>query len=265
MVMACTASPAGAERLTLTNHRLFINAHVNGVATEALLDSAAEGSIVDPAFAAVAHLSLGEPITIKGSGGTAQAHVVEGVEIEALGVTMHPDAVVVTDLGDISRRLAGRPVRAIVGRELFDSARLAIDFRSRTIETVTRTSAPAGVELPLTAHAGVESIPVIANGVSAQAEFDLGNGSEVLISRPFSARLHLKAVGISVGGGIGGAHHRTLVELDRLVVAGLTFRHVRAAIDDHPNANDLNVGTRVLERFQITTDFGKRRVWLRPE
>ena len=263
MILVCLASAADAEHFTLANHRLFIRAQVNGVRTEALLDSAAEESIVDPAFAATAHLPLGEAITIKGSGGPAQAHIVEGVELEALGVIMHPDALVVTDLGDISRRLAGRPVLAIVGRELFDSARLTIDFRSRTIETASSTSVPAGVELPLTRHSGVEAIPVTADGVRAQAEFDLGNGTEVLISRPFSKRLHLKPIGMSVGGGIGGAHRRTLVQLDRLVVAGLTFRNVRAAIDDHPNANDLNVGTRILDSFRITTDFASRRVWLK--
>lgn len=182
LLLATTATALPAERFVFHNHRLFIAASVNGVPTEALLDSAAEASLVDTAFAVVARLPGGEPISIRGSGGTASARVVEGVEIKALGIAMHPEAVAVTDLGDISRRLARRRVNLIVGRELFDSARLAIDFQSGTIERVSPISSPGGVELPLTAHSGVESIPVKANGVAGQAEFDLGNGAAVLIS-----------------------------------------------------------------------------------
>jgi hypothetical protein len=264
LIVTCTASPAPAERFVLSNHRLFIRAAVNHVPTEALLDSAAEATLVDPRFAAAAHLPAGEEVTIRGSGGKASARVVEGVEVEALGLSVHPEALVVTDLQDISRRLAKRQVQVVAGREIFDAARLRISFRTRTIEVVSPTVAPRGAELPLTRHSGVESLPVAANGVPAQAEFDLGNGTEVLISRAFAERLHLKPRGSSMGGGIGGARRRALVELDRLAIAGLTFRHIPAAIDEEPTANDLNIGTRILDKFEITTDFASRRVWLQP-
>ena len=49
-----------------------------------------------------------------------------------------------------------------------------------------------------------------------------------------------------------------------LTVAGRTFRNVPAAIDDQPNANDLNVGTSILKEFLIVTDFKQRAVWLAP-
>ena len=263
LLLSITGTVSAADPFILYNHRLFIGARVNGMRTEALLDSAAEGSLVDPAFAAAAHLPVGEEITITGSGGAARARIVEGAEVEALGIVMHPDALVITDLGDISRRLVRRPVQAIIGRELFDSTRLAIDFRSKTIETVSPSSAPDGFELPLTRHAGVESIPVTANGIQTQADFDLGNGSEVLISKACAKRLHLIPIGVSVGGGIGGELRRDVVELDRLEVAGKVFRHVRAAIDGQPSASDLNIGTKVLGKFKITTDFAKHRIWLK--
>jgi hypothetical protein len=263
LLLAAETAPSAAEPFLLYNHRLFIGARINNVPTEALLDSAAEASLVDPAFAAAARLPAGQAITIKGSGGSARAHIVEGVELEAVGVVMHPEALVITDLGDISRRLVKRPVNAIIGRELFDSARLVLDFRSKTIEVLNPHSSPDGVELPLTHHAGIESIPAIANGVKAQAEFDLGNGSDVLISKAFAERLHLKTVGTSAGGGIGGEHRRDMVELDRLEVGDKVFRHVRAAIDVQPSANDLNIGTKILGDFQITTDFANRRIWLK--
>lgn len=66
-----------------------------------------------------------------------------------------------------------------------------------------------------------------------------------------------------MGGGIGGAARHEIVVLDRLAIAGTTFRHVRAAVDPQPSANDLNVRTKILQKFQITTDFANHRIWLK--
>lgn len=262
--LVATASSAPADPLKFYNGRLFITANVNGVPTEALLDSGAEGSIFDPAFAKQANFSEGTPQVIKGSAGAEQARIVEGVTITTLGVDLHPEAVVVLDLKDLSSRLIKRPTQAIVGRELFDAARLQIDLAGGQITSVAKEKAPRGVKLPLTAHAGIEGIPVKANGLAAQAEFDLGNGSDVMISRDMVKKLKLKILGRRAGGGIGGSIQRDHVRLDRLEIAGKTFRNVDANIDDQPSHNDLNVGTKVLRNFLITTDFKDRAVWLAP-
>ena len=259
-----TASAVAAEPLKVINGRLFIPAKVNGVATEALLDSGAEGSLFDPALAARAKFAEGTPQVMKGSGGTAPARIVEGVTIQALGVELHPEAVVVLDMSDLSTRLIKRPTQAIVGRELFDSARMHIDLAGGRIATLSKNSSPRGVKLPLTPHAGIEGIPVRANGVPAQAEFDLGNGSDVMISRDLVTRLKLPILGKKTGGGIGGAIQRDYVLLPVLEVAGRRFTKVHANIDDQPSHNDLNVGTAILKNFRITTDFKERAVWLEP-
>ena len=261
--LACVCEDASAERLIIYNHRIFIAARINGVRTAALLDSAAETTVVDPQLASQARLPAGEPVTIKGSGGNAEARVVEGVEIDALGLALHPDAVAVTDLSDISRRLIRRPVQLILGRELFDAARLQIDLQASNIDPIGREIIPPGIKLPLRTHAGNESLPVRVNNVAGQAEFDLGNGTDILISSSFADRLHLKVLGRSEGGGIGGKLLRKTVRLQVLEIAGTTFRNVRAAIDAQPSANDLNIGTRILRHFLITTDFAGHSIWLK--
>jgi hypothetical protein len=258
------APPAHAEPLLFHNGRLFVDARVNGVPTEALLDSGAEATLIDPALAAKAKLPEGTPQQIRGSGGTANARIVEGATVEALDVTLHPEAVVVMDLGELSQRLIKRPTAMVLGRELFDAARLRIDIGHGTIESLEDGSKPSGVALPLTAHAGIESIPVSIGGMAAQAEFDLGNGSGPLISRALVKRLRLKPVAREAGGGIGGPRMRDVVVIPKLTVAGVPFREVRAAVDDQPNANDLNVGTSILKHFLITADFKSRHVWLQP-
>src|ERR1044072_8776874 len=100
LALLCIAASAGAEPLKVYNGRLFITVKVNGVATEALLDSGAEGSIFDPAFAAKAKFPTGTPQVITGSAGAEPARIVEGVTISALGTEIHPEAVVVLDLTD---------------------------------------------------------------------------------------------------------------------------------------------------------------------
>ncbi len=262
LLLAGTA--ANADPLLFYNGRLFIHARLNGVATQALLDSAAEATLIDPAFAAKAKLPEGTAQIIRGSGGEARARVVEGVTVEALGQTLHPEAVVVTDLGELSRRLVKRSTEVIVGRELFDAVRLKIDIGRGRIDAIGRATTPNGQRLPLEAHAGVESIPVRVNGTAAQAEFDLGNGSDVMISRALANKLTLKVIGRKSGGGIGGARERDVVQLTTLDVGGRIFRNVVAAVDDLPNANDLNIGTSILKHFLITTDFHDRAVWLKP-
>ena len=255
---------ANAEPLGFHNGRLFIAAKVNGVATEALLDSGAEATLVDPELAAKAKLPEGTPQVMKGSGGTAQARIVEGVTVEALGKELHPEAVVVLDMTDLSNRLIKRPTHAIVGRELFDAVRLEIDIARGEIAVVDKALLPRGKKLALTEHAGIESVAVRANGVAAQAEVDLGNGSEVTISRALARKLKLKTIGTKKGGGIGGEISRDLVRLNSLEVAGARFRNLTAAIDDQDSANDLNIGTAILKHFRITTDFADRAVWLEP-
>lgn len=263
-ILLAAASWAGAEPLDFYNGRLFIRATVNDVETEALLDSGAEATLVDPVFAAKAKFPKGTPQIMKGSGGTAPARIVEGVSLTALGVELHPEAVVVLDMSDLSNRLIKRPTQVIVGRELFDAARVKIDIGRGDIAVVGRDGSPKGAKLALTGHAGIEGISVKANGRLAQAEFDLGNGSDVMISRDMVRKLGLKIIGRKQGGGIGGAVQRDLVRLKTLEVGGRNFHDVVAAIDDQPSHNDLNVGTAILKNFVITTDFKQRAVWLQP-
>jgi hypothetical protein len=262
LLLAAAAGPVSAEPLVVDNGRLFVAATINGLASEALLDSAAEASLIDPKLAAAAHFPEGKAISVKGSGGETEAKVVEGVTIEMLGQKIPVEAVVVADLSDISKRLIKRPTQAIVGREAFDALRLAIDIQGGTIALAT--GVPSGVRLPLTGHAGVESIPVTIGVTPAQAEFDLGNGSEPMISRALATKLGLKVTGKKAGGGIGGEIQRDLVVIPMLEIAGRHFHDVTATIDDQDNANDMNVGTSILRDFLITTDFKQRAVWLAP-
>lgn len=262
--------PAPREaRLERFNNRLFIAAAINGRPVTALLDSGAEMTVLDDGFAARLRLPLTGGATAQGSGAEAmQARFAENLTISSAGITLAGRTAAVMDLGEVSTRLLGRNVDVILGRDLFDAARLRIDLQAATLRQAPRDREPVGVRLPLTAERGIETFPAMVEGHPAATVFDLGNGSEVMIGRAFAERIGAAGPGRIVerrsGGGLGGARQRDIVHLRSLTVAGRTFRNVPAAIDDSPTAAELNVGTSILGRYLITTDFPQRTLWLEP-
>lgn len=261
---ACAAQPAPS--LTVIGDRLFIDAEVHGVPTEALLDSAAEMSFADKAWAAANGLKTAGVEVAKGTGGTAEVTFVESVTVKALGTTIDGIPIAVLDLSDISSRLIGRPVDFIMGRELFDQERLSIDIEGGTISVSDRAREPAGVRLALMGDKGIETFGARVNGEDVAADFDLGNGSDVLIGEATAERLGLlddpAALETRRGGGVGGEIDRKIVRLQSLEFAGEVFNDVEAAVDETENAGELNIGVRLLRRFRITTDFSERAIWL---
>jgi hypothetical protein len=269
LLLASSAATAAPTRLELFRNRLFLPVTVNATRVVALLDSAAEMTILDARFAAGLRLRMGSDQVVNGSGGEDKGRFAHGVRIRAAGVHVPATTAVVLDLRDLSERLIGRPVPVILGRELFDAARLRIDLARLTLAAVPRSRVPQGLRYPLTGHHGLEAFPVRVDGQApAQAEFDLGNGNEVLIGKAYAGKIGLLAperiVGRSEGGGIGGRRSRDIVVLKTLEVGGRTFENVRAAIDDTATAADVNVGTSILRHFLITADYAQHSLWLAP-
>lgn len=189
-----------------------------------------------------------------------------GVTLEALGLSLKNQTVVVADLADVGQRLLNHRIEVILGREIFDAARLQIDIDGRRIGVVSRSQQPPGVQLDLVTEHGVETAAVRVENSAARATLDLGNGSHVLISKSFATRLKLLTDGRPVtpqrGGGLGGAASRQVVTLRVLDVAGRRFHNVKAAIDPQPSASEVNIGVSVLRHFRITTDYLNHLVWL---
>jgi predicted aspartyl protease len=271
-LLACAraaAAQAGGDTLSLTRgSRLMVGARINGQPVEALLDSAAEMTLVDRRFAQTLRLGAGESATGQGSGRASfDAALVGGITLEALGLSLAGQTVAVADLSDVGRRLLGRRIDVILGREIFDAARLSIDIAGRSIRVVPREREPAGVRLELATEHGVETLAVrVESSGPLRATLDLGNGSKVLVSADLAKRLRLlsdgRRVTLDPGGGLGGEATRQSISLRSLEVAGRTFHQVPATVDPQPSASDVNIGVAILRHFRITTDFANHAVWL---
>lgn len=243
--------------------RLFLPAVIAGRPVEALLDSAAEMTLVDSRLAAELRLTGGRAETARGSGAATQAaEEIEGVALAAAGVDLGKVSVAAVDLSDVGRRLIGGPLPLVLGRELFDAARLEIDIGGGRLRVADRRPTPRGLRLHLTAAHGIETFAIRIGDAVAQAEFDLGNGSRMLVSSAFAAKHGLAATGEVVGGGIGGAKTMKTLQLPMVTIAGRTLRNVAAAIDDNANAADANVGVAELAGFRITVDYRDQALWL---
>jgi predicted aspartyl protease len=270
LLAACASAPPPAPDLRVSGNRLFIAAEINGQPIEALLDSGAEMTLLDAAAASRLGLGTAGSADVRGSGAaTEEVTFAEGLQTRAAGITLENQMAAVLDLTDISARVVGEPVAAILGREIFDAARLYLDIETGTFRTTGDTALDGAVRLPLTDAMGIKQVPVRIEGQpESLADFDLGNGSRVLISEAFARRAGLlepaRITGTESGGGIGGAVTRQLVTLETLEIAGQTLRNVEAAIDPSPDAPDANVGVSVLRRFDMLIDFPGGAVWLRP-
>jgi predicted aspartyl protease len=269
LVLAASSAMAAETKIELFRNRLFIPVSVNGTRVTALLDSAAEMSVIDDTLARRLRLRPGSDQAVNGSGGAEKGRFAHGLSLSAAGLHLRHMTAVVLDLRDLSQRLVGRPVSLIVGREIFDAARLRVDLARGTLAAVPHTVPPRGERYPLVTAHGVETFPVTVEGrPPVRAEFDLGNGSEVLVGKAYAEQIGLldpdRIVGRSDGGGIGGRVSRDIVVLKFLTIGGRTFENVRAAIDATGNTGDLNVGTSILRHFLITTDFPQHTLWLEP-
>ena len=256
------------ETLIVRGNRLFLPVSINGVAAEAVLDSAAEMTIVDSALAGKLRLKLTGDEAIKGSGGETRTRFANNVRLAAAGLTLPDLSVAVIDLSDLSKRLVGSHVELILGREFFDAGRWLIDIDGGSIHLADSADRPPGQRYALTSARGIESLPVKVEGVSAQADVDLGNGSEVLIGKSFAEQHGLlkpeRIIEQKTGGGLGGKVDRQIIVLQTLEVGGVTFDNVRAAIDTQDSAGEVNLGPGILRRFGLLIDFSQHAIWLEP-
>jgi hypothetical protein len=259
-----SSAPACAP-MELRRGRPFVEIAVNGRAVSALVDSAAEATIIDAGFARTLGLERKAEATARGSGGETEAHLLESVDVSVAGrkiADVHPFAI---DLSEVNARLLKERVVVILGRELFEAERTTLDYPGRRLCLIGRETPPKGVELRLENERGLANMPIEIEGRKARADIDTGNSGALLLGRGFVDGAGFltdgRKIGVNKGGGIGGEITRKRFFVRSVTIAGETFKGAPAVVDPLPNAGPANVGSGLLKYFRVTLDFRDGIAW----
>ena len=254
--------------------RIYIPAVVNGVETEVLLDSGAEMTVLDKAFAERLGLTPSGDVAAVGTGGVGSAQFASGVSIELQGISFADRTVAVIDFTAIAGAI-GRPLPVVLGKDAFNDLIIDIDFPGRRLAFHEREGfrPPEGLsELPLVSTGSIRAVPLSVEGREPVLfDFDTGNGGALIIYPAYAEAeglLEDRLQSTVMSGAVGGVRESAIATVRSIDLAGFEVRDVPtvfppagpSAVDSDRTAG--NVGLGVLGRFRLVTDFAGDRLWL---
>lgn len=257
--------------------RIFIPARVNGHDTVVLLDSGAESSVLDSAFAASIGLDAVGHATAVGTGGTQDASFLPDIDVELGGMRLDGIAAAAIDLSAVAASV-GHPLPVVLGNEVFAGTTIEIDFRNRRIAFHD----PASYRAPEDARAlavvdgpsGIRRIEATIEGEGPMSfDFDLGNGNPLLLSAGHWQRegwLPARRSAGAYGGAIGGMREQRVTRVRTLDIAGFRFHDVPALLVPaevsalERDAASGNLGLPLFTRFRLVVDYPRDRLLLSP-
>lgn len=254
--------------------RIYIPATVNGTATEVLLDSGAEMTVLDKTFAESLGLELEGDVAAVGTGGVGEARFARGVTLDLGGIAFTDRTVAVIDLAAIGQAL-GRPLPVILGKDAFNGLVVDIDFPTRrlTFHEPEGYVPPAGAtELTLVSSGAIRAVPVSIEGrAPVLFDFDTGNGGALILYPAYAEAEGLldgRPATTVMSGAVGGVRESGLATIRSLEIGGFEVRDIPTVFPPAgPSAVDAdrtagNIGMGVLGRFRLVTDFANNRLWL---
>lgn len=257
--------------------RVFLQAAINGVAGDVMLDTGVSGVALDASYARSLGLSRDRGLTAHGLAGSAEGAIHDGTLRIGIGsLSISAERTMLVDLSGATRAM-GRPINVLLGRALFDEVAVDLDFDARkaAFHSFRHFEPPQGARaIALNGLGGLRTIPISIEGSRpVRALFDLGNGGALDVSER-----HLRETNILEGRrtstglviGVEGRTVSTTLTLERLglgafevhqtpVTASPVWNNDRRAIDA-----PANVGIDLISRFRLATDYSRNRLWLRP-
>lgn len=249
--------------LTENNGALYVPVVIHGQKFQFLIDSGAQGIVLDVKTAA--RLALIPEGSFEARGTSRMA----GVGVTLLDKLHIGDATLpvgTASILDLAASTSGRfPIDGILGFPLFGASEVRIDAARKTM-----TLAPPGTLLPLGDKFEIDvdrELPEMlarVNGVQGRFLVDTGNGNELLLFHPFVEANQgiipqtLRSAMPSFG--IGGATRAYSVTIDELDLGGYRLYHRytsvilsnEGAFADRFDAG--NIGLAVLRNFVFTLD-----------
>lgn len=257
---------------------IYLRGRVNGRETDLLLDSGAGMTVLDRDFAKSAGLESSGAVAARGTGGVAEAGMVEGVSLELGELRMGPMAAAVIDLSEIAQK-SGRAMPMILGKELFHAVVVDVDYPGKRIRfhdpARFRYDGPGRSTDLLAGEDGHKSVRLqMEGGEPVVVGLDTGQGGALTVFGPYADErgfLAGRALSEAKSGGVGGFRITKTGTLRSVTLAGfeipnvpVTFHteNVKGAFDTRRQAGNLGAG--LLSRFRVLFDYENARLWLEP-
>lgn len=243
-----------------------------------LLDTGAGRTAVDAPLVD----SLGLRVTgqgwAQGAAGRAPMRVLGDVHVRLGGADLPLATAVSLPFADLEPAL-GKDVDAVVGQELFARYVVQIDYGAGILRLYDPAAfvAPAAPSVPLEVVRGEAfvrvRVTVDGRTMDARLQLDTGSGGALTLDAPF-VRAHGLAAGPGLSGGaawgVGGRSVQVNRFVERLTIGDVavdapvaTLSLDTAGVLADGEGEGL-LGGEVLSRFTVTLDYGRGRMYLRP-
>ncbi|PZR56308.1 MAG: hypothetical protein DLM50_08555 [Candidatus Meridianibacter frigidus] len=257
--------------LSERNGALYAPVSIHGRAFTFLVDSGAQGMVVDTHVAAVLGLEVQGSLEAKGATRSGGLGIASLDSIQIGSATVPVGAVSVLDLAASTR---GRfPIEGILGFPLFGAAAVQIDFANLAMTIGKPGSANgAGERFDVDVDRELPEVTARVNGTDGRFLLDTGNGNELLLFHHF---LDANAGMLPFAGapgennyGIGGSTRASSARVDELDIGSYRLFHRFGTVilsDKGAFADrfeDGNIGLGVLRNFVVTFDLVNRTLYL---
>jgi membrane-associated protease RseP (regulator of RpoE activity) len=228
---------------------------------------------MDRAFAQQLGLPIRPGFRAAGVTGDIQGELTQLGEIRLGALRLSGVTAAVLDLSALNV-VAREPVGLVLGRELFESVIVDIDFPNQRINFIDAAdkfvTAGASV-LPLQpSRLGGRHFPIYIDEFGPfEAVFDIGNSSPLLLSPALVDQLHLlqgRHTSTALGMGVEGPDIGRVMVIPLIVVGSAKLANVPAYIPKAWNrSSPAFVGLPVLSRFRVMTDYSRNLISLTPD
>jgi hypothetical protein len=257
-----------------------IAGRIAGHPVELIIDSGAEGSVLNAAHLGDLALAGKGVFAVGAGGGDTVASYVEHVTFELPGVTLRDQSVAAIDFGQLED-LTDHRIDGILGYDFLSRFVVELDYPRQRI----RLHDPARYR-----HGDAGAIPITLEGstpwidasisvpgrppITGHFTVDTGCACHVAMTTPFTDTNHLlDAVHTAKLGdyaGAGGMTETVSGEIPALHIGGVTIDRPLATFSrDHkgatadPDSAGL-IGAEVFRRFVLVLDYARGRMWLDP-
>ncbi len=254
----------------------MVEATVNGRRVRALVDSGAQASVVDRAFAeslgALSAMSV--PMMAFGVSGKPQAGRAAVVDVRLGAMALPRLHVAALDLGPLAPLRGGSdtPAALVIGQDVLRTLRLELDFpEGRLAFRPPGSAAAETTPVPARKDGDELVVDVIVEGYATPAVVDTGLSAALALSEELAAAAGLlgpdRSIRTTRSVTLGGSAPGREVLADTLSFGGRTLHHASVAVYARPTVSLIPralLGSGALRRSRALLDLGAGRLWLGP-